>query len=98
MCQNRREDGREACNNDGRAAELRQHAKERVEEWGLKRPGGVRVNKAGCLGRCSEGPCLVIYPEGTWYRYTSREDIDEILFEHVMNGTEVERLRLNSPE
>lgn len=98
ICQNVRTDGRESCNADGLAAELRQYAKERVEEWGLKKPGGVRVNKAGCLGRCSEGPCMVIYPDGTWYRYRSREDIDEILFEHVMNGHPVERLRLEAPD
>ncbi|MFP4561176.1 MAG: (2Fe-2S) ferredoxin domain-containing protein [Thiohalorhabdus sp.] len=95
MCLNARTEGRRSCNGDGRAAELRQYAKERVDEWGLKKPGGVRVNQAGCLGRCSEGPCLVIYPEGVWYRYQTAEDIDEILFEHVMNGEPVTRLRLD---
>lgn len=34
---------------------------------------------SGCLGRCGEGPCLVIYPSGIWCRFDSREDIDEIL-------------------
>ena len=94
FCQNVREDGRQCCNADGNAARLRQYAKDRVSEWGLKTPGGVRVNQAGCLGRCSEGPLLVVYPEGVWYRYGSEEDIDEILFEHVMNGHTVERLVL----
>ncbi|MFA9459608.1 (2Fe-2S) ferredoxin domain-containing protein [Thiohalorhabdus sp. Cl-TMA] len=95
MCQNVRTDGRDCCNSDGRAGELRQYAKDRAGEWGLKKPGGVRVNQAGCLGRCSEGPCMVIYPEGIWYRYQSAEDIDEILFEHIMNGEPVTRLRLD---
>ena len=27
--------------------------------------GGVRINNAGCLERCEEGPVMVIYPEGT---------------------------------
>ena len=95
MCTNARTDGRDSCNADGRAAELRAYAKDRSKEWGLKVPGGVRVNQAGCLGRCSEGPCMVVYPEGTWYRYESEEDIDEILFDHVMNGHPVARLRLD---
>lgn len=95
MCQNVRDDGRPCCNADGRATELRNYAKDRAKEWGLKVPGGVRVNQAGCLGRCGEGPCLVIYPEGVWYRYETQEDIDEILFEHVMNGHPVDRLRLD---
>jgi len=95
MCQNVRTDGRECCNGDGRAAELRDYAKDRVREWGLKKPGGLRVNKAGCMDRCGEGPCMVIYPEGVWYRYETEEDIDEILFEHVMNGEPVARLRLD---
>lgn len=95
MCQNVRTDGQPCCNADGRATELRDHAKDRTKEWGLKGPGGVRVNQAGCLGRCGEGPCMVVYPEGVWYRYADEEDIDEILFEHVMNGNAVGRLRLD---
>lgn len=96
MCQNVREDGRQCCNGDGRAAELREYAKDRTRELGLRRAGGTRINQAGCLGRCAEGPCLVIYPEGVWYRYESQEDIDEILEEHVLNGRPVARLRLDN--
>jgi (2Fe-2S) ferredoxin len=94
FCQNVREGDRKSCNADGEAERLRQYAKDRISEWGLKKPGGVRVNQAGCLGRCSDGPLLVVYPEGVWYQYHSEEDIDEILFEHVMNGEIVERLVL----
>jgi (2Fe-2S) ferredoxin len=95
FCCNAREGERVACNDDGRAERLRGHAKDRIAEWGLKRSGGVRANTAGCLGRCDEGPVLVVYPDATWYRYGSEEDIDEILFEHVMNGRPVERLKLD---
>ena len=95
ICQNVRDDGRRCCNADGRAERLRQYAKDRADEWGLKSAAGVRVNQAGCLGRCSQGPLLVIYPAGVWYRYESEEDIDEILLEHVMNGNVVERLAVD---
>ena len=36
----------------------------------------------------------MIYPEGAWYHYQSREDIDEILDMHVIQGRSVERLLL----
>jgi len=51
-----------------------------------------RVNRAGCFNRCQEGPLMVIYPEGTWYRYIDNEDIDEIINQHIINGKRVKRL------
>jgi (2Fe-2S) ferredoxin len=40
------------------------------------------------------GPTMVIYPEGVWYTYRTKEDIDEILQSHVLGGTRVHRLQL----
>ena len=54
----------------------------------------VRINRVGCLDRCELGPTMVIYPEGVWYTYKSREDIDEILDSHISRGVKVERLVL----
>ena len=56
------------------------------------------MNKCGCLDRCELGPVMVIYPEGTWYHYRSREDIDEILDSHVTHGRLVERLLLRTEQ
>jgi (2Fe-2S) ferredoxin len=36
----------------------------------------------------------VVYPEGVWYTYVDRDDIDEIIDSHLVNGRVVERLRL----
>jgi len=36
---------------------------------------------------------IVVYPEATWYTYVDREDIEEILTEHLIGGRIVERLR-----
>jgi len=52
------------------------------------------VNKAGCLDRCEEGPCVVVYPDAVWYTYVDKSDIDEIIEEHLVHGRVVERLRL----
>ena len=73
---------------------LRDYAKARVKGLGINGVNGVRVNIAGCMDRCSEGPVLVIYPEGVWYTYRDEKDIDEIMEEHVVHGRIVERLRI----
>jgi (2Fe-2S) ferredoxin len=39
---------------------------------------------------------LVVYPEETWYRYLDREDIDEIIEQHLINGRVVERLLISN--
>jgi (2Fe-2S) ferredoxin len=37
---------------------------------------------------------VVVYPEGVWYTYVDRADIDEIISEHLVQGKVVERLRI----
>lgn len=69
--------------------------KARAKELGLEK---VRVNASGCLDRCELGPTMVIYPEGTWYRYETREDVDEILDVHVRGGERVDRLLLRATD
>jgi len=93
FCCNQRQNGERCCNDHG-ANEIRDYAKTRVKE--LKLSGGegkVRVNMAGCLDRCDEGPVIVVYPEAVWYTYVDKEDVDEIITEHLQNGRIVERLR-----
>jgi len=59
-----------------------------------KGKGTVRVNIAGCLDRCEEGPVAVVYPDDVWYTYVDEEDIDEIIEEHLVNGRIVKRLQI----
>jgi len=49
---------------------------------------------AGCLDRCELGPCLVIYPEGIWYKIETTADVDRVLEEHVRDGGRVRDLML----
>lgn len=93
FCLNQRDGGRECCKAKGAEA-LQEHCKSRVKALGLAGPGKVRVNKAGCLDRCEEGPVAVVYPEGVWYTFVDQEDIDEIVDSHLRDGVPVERLRL----
>ena len=93
FCTNKRQDGR-ACCEDHNADALRDYAKGRVKELGLAGQGGVRINKAGCLDRCNEGPAMVVYPEEVWYTFVDKDDIDEIIDEHLVKGRPVERLKI----
>ena len=93
FCCNQREPGANCCNNHG-AQDLRDYAKNKVKALGLASEGKVRINQAGCLDRCDKGPVLVVYPEAVWYTYIDREDIDEIVTEHLQHGRVVERLKI----
>jgi len=42
----------------------------------------VRVNRAGCLGVCEQGPIMVVHPEGVWYYGLTEEKLDRIVDEH----------------
>jgi (2Fe-2S) ferredoxin len=93
FCTNQREAGKICCGQCN-ASEIRDYAKKRVKQLGLSGEGGVRVNTAGCLDRCELGPVIVVYPQEIWYTYVDREDIDEIIEEHLKNDRVVERLLL----
>ena len=93
FCLNQRANGEDACMNHAAQAGF-DHCKSRVKAAGLSGPGGVRVNKAGCLDRCAGGPVAVVYPEGTWYTFVDKNDIDDIVDSHLVGGRPVERLLL----
>ncbi len=93
FCTHQAEEGKPCCNQHG-ARSLHKYAKQRVKEMGLHQPGDYRVNKASCMGRCDQGPVVVVYPDETWYTYVDREDVDEIIDRHLLKGEVVERLRL----
>ena len=93
FCLNQRDNGQASCGDHDAQAAF-DHCKSRVKAAGLAGPGAVRVNKAGCLDRCAGGPVLVIYPEETWYTYVDKNDIDEIVDEHLQHGRVVQRLLL----
>jgi (2Fe-2S) ferredoxin len=93
FCTNQREDG-SACCGDHDAQAMRDYAKQRIKALGLSGPGRCRINSAGCMDRCSDGPVLVVYPDAVWYTYVDTTDIDEIIEEHLIHGRVVERLRI----
>ena len=52
----------------------------------------VKVVKTGCFGLCAQGPIVVVYPEGSMYCKVKKEDVAEIVSEHLLKGRIVKRL------
>ena len=92
VCTNRRPDGhkRGSCAAGG-SEKIKDYMKARAKELGIAR---IRVNASACLDRCELGPCVVIYPEGVWYKVDSREAADAVLMRHVVQGGRVPELLL----
>src|SRR3990172_5028098 len=90
FCTNLRQDGNACCQQFDSQA-MRDYAKARTKELGIAGKGGVRINTAGCMDRCQQGPVISIYPDAVWYTYVDQENIDQILEEHLTHGRGVER-------
>jgi (2Fe-2S) ferredoxin len=97
VCVNRRPDGgKGSCAGRGSeaiVARLRNELAGHPELW-----SSVTVTETGCLGPCTEGPTVVVYPEGIWYSGVDAAGADEIAREHLAQGRSVERLVYRWPE
>ena len=74
------------------AKEMYRYAKDKCRANQSLGKGGLGVSESRCLGRCENGPVLVVYPDNVWYQYIDEEDIDEILESHLEGGKIVDRL------
>ena len=93
ICTNQRDNG-EACCAQSNPQAMVDHAKVRLKAMNLTGAGKFRVQKAGCLDRCSQGPVAVVYPEAVWYTFVDQADMDEIIDRHLIGGQPVERLKI----
>ncbi len=93
FCTNVKKSG-ERCCGQAQSQAMKDFAKNWLVKAGLHGKGQNRVSTSGCLGRCKEGPCLLVYPEGTWYTYQNEADIERILQKEVGDGSAVEDLLL----
>lgn len=73
-----------------------EYAKSRAKELGLTKELKFRISSSGCMGRCADGPILVVYPDGDWYTYKNTEDIDHILHKIALNIQEASTENSNS--
>jgi NADH:ubiquinone oxidoreductase subunit F (NADH-binding)/(2Fe-2S) ferredoxin len=57
----------------------------------------VKVVITGCNGFCAEGPIMVVYPEGIFYKKLTQEDIPFLVEEHFLKGRPVEKFLYTGP-
>lgn len=71
---------------------LIKYLKRRLQEEGLDQgKQHVRANRAGCLGICTDGPIMVVYPEGIWYHKLDEAAIEQIISSHFLMQKPVEQ-------
>lgn len=74
VCTNERNDGRACCMSKG-AGDLRSELKMRI----AAEDPTIRVSKAGCLGKCSDGANVVIMPDNVWLKHVTMDDVDDVV-------------------
>jgi (2Fe-2S) ferredoxin len=94
FCTNQRASNSQTPCCAGRGAQaLFDFMKRRVKELNLP---GIRVSQSGCLGQCSRGPVVVIYPDATWYKITSEQEAEELIQRHLDEGSVVSHLKFSA--
>ncbi|WCL49680.1 (2Fe-2S) ferredoxin domain-containing protein [Leptospira sp. GIMC2001] len=79
VCENHRGEGeRPSCGVHN--SEILKHLKQKPKT------SKVRVQRAGCLDRCEEGPILVSYPEGKWFSLKTKEDADRFYEKYIRDN------------
>jgi (2Fe-2S) ferredoxin len=76
VCTNDRAGERKSCADD-HGLLIKAAIKKAVDEKGWK--GKVRVSASGCLGLCSTGPNVMIYPQKIWFSGVSPDDVESIV-------------------
>jgi (2Fe-2S) ferredoxin/SAM-dependent methyltransferase len=89
VCTQQKPEGIPSCPASGSFAVLDALDRE-VQARGLD--NDVQLTTCGCMGLCDEGPMMVAYPAGVWYRRVQPSDVSEIVGAHLRDSKPVERL------
>lgn len=94
VCTQQKPEGVPSCPANGSLAVLGALDHE-IETRGLDHE--IQLTTCGCMGLCDEGPVMVVYPAGVWYRHVQPSDVSEIVGTHLGGGKPVDRLVWNDP-
>jgi len=92
VCTQQKPEGVASCPASGSLAVL-DNLDHEIQARGLD--ADVQLTTCGCLGLCDEGPVMVVYPAGVWYRHVQPSDVREIVDAHLREGQPVGRLVWN---
>ncbi len=92
VCTQQKPEGVPSCPASGSLAVLEGLDRE-LQKRGLS--PNVQLTTCGCMGLCDDGPVMVVYPEGVWYRRVQSSDVSEIVDAHLLHDKPVNRLVWN---
>ena len=74
---------------------IRDRLIESIKDKGLEEE--IKVIVTGCMGPCSLGPMMIVYPEGVFYCKLIPEYVDDIVEKHLYQGTPAEEYFYRDP-
>ena len=74
---------------------VRERLEAELKEHGLSEK--VKVVITGCNGFCAEGPIMLVYPQGIFYKKLTPEEIPFLVEEHFLKGRPVEEFFYTDP-
>lgn len=76
VCTNDRGGERKSCADD-KSLLIKAVLKETVNEKGWK--GKVRISTSGCMGLCTQGPNVMIYPQNICFSEVFPDDVSRVI-------------------
>lgn len=79
----------DTCRSQG-SEEIFIELKEKIKSLNLKQT--YRPSRVICLGQCGKGPNVAVWPDGTLYCGFSKNNNDDLINKHLLNGEILEEL------